>query len=205
MIPPLVTADCRCPKSQLAAVPVPTTVVGFDVSAAWPRAGMAIVHRPLGALASMTVPLEAPLLDAPLLDPVPAPLPDPDAAPELELPLAPTRPPLLPPLVPLLLADPEEPPSSGAACPDELEPHPAPRAHAKAPSESGAAKVDRRMKILLNPWEARSARTGSALARRAQPAPCLPCDVRARGLVHSHIALRPIALMATTYRGGGEV
>ena len=125
----------------------------------------------------MIVPLEAPLLDpevAPLdvapepvpdpLDaplPEPAPLPDPDADPPL--PLVPARLPLLPPLAPLLLADPGEPPSSDAApCPDALDPlpHPAPTAQAKAANESDTTKVDRRMKILLNPWEARSTRNG---------------------------------------------
>jgi hypothetical protein len=149
---------------------------------------MAIVHRPLGALASMIVPLEAPLLDpelapldvapeplpdpldAPLPVPELAPLPDPDDDPELEL--AP----------PLLLADPEEPPSSDAAPWPELLPHPAPAAQPKAASESDAMKVDRRMKILRQPWEARSARDRlESLFEGCQPAPLLSCDVRARG------------------------
>src|SRR5450432_382346 len=170
---------------------------------------MAVVHRPTGALASMIVPLEvppevpleaplpdpevAPLdvapesvpdpLDAPLPVPEPAPLPDPDADPEL--PLAPARFPLLPPLVPPLLADPEEPPSSDVApCPDELEPlpHPAPTAQAKAASESDATKVDRRMNILLNPWEAGSARDRLKYLFEARSQLIFsPCDVRARG------------------------
>jgi hypothetical protein len=115
---------------------------------------MVIVHRPLGALASMIGPLEAPLLDPdaapldvapdPVPDPLDAPLPvpessplsDPDADPEVELP------------PPLLLADPEELPSDGAPCAGELEllPQPAATAQANAVSESDAMKVDRRMK-----------------------------------------------------------
>ncbi|HEX4445325.1 MAG TPA: hypothetical protein VH044_01260 [Polyangiaceae bacterium] len=116
---------------------------------------MAIVHRPLGALASMIVPLEAPLLDPDVapLDVAPEPVPDP-----LDAPLPVPEPALLPapdadPELPLpLLADPEEPPSSDPVpSPDELAPppHPAPTAQARATSESDATKVDRRMGILL--------------------------------------------------------
>src|ERR1019366_1747818 len=119
---------------------------------------MAIVHRPLGALASMIVPLDVPL-EAPLLDPEVAPLdvaPDPVPDP-LDAPLpvpessplsAPDADPELDLAPPLLLPDPEEPPSSDAApCAGELEPlpHPAATAQAKAASESDATKVDRRM------------------------------------------------------------
>jgi hypothetical protein len=170
---------------------------------------MAIVHRPLGALASMIAPLEAPLLDpdvapldvapldvapepvpdpldAPLPVPEPAPLPDPDADPDVELPLPP------------LLADPEEPPSSGAApCPDEFEPlpHPAPTAQAKAASESDATKVDRRMMILLNHGRPAPRGTGSSISR-PHPAVSLPQVAAARGSVRtfvvsgSHLRLR---------------
>lgn len=40
MTPPLATAATTAAEVQLAAVPLPTTVVGCDVSTAWPAAGI---------------------------------------------------------------------------------------------------------------------------------------------------------------------
>jgi hypothetical protein len=57
MVPPLLTAELSAPKVQLAGVPVPTTVVGFDVSAGVPAAGMAVLQEPLGLPAIVTAPV----------------------------------------------------------------------------------------------------------------------------------------------------
>src|SRR5262249_47406516 len=46
--PPVFTAWLRAPKVQLAAVPVPTTVVGLEVSTGFPCAGTPALHDPLG-------------------------------------------------------------------------------------------------------------------------------------------------------------
>jgi hypothetical protein len=46
MTPPLVTAALSALKVQLAEVPLPTTVVGLDTSAACPAAGIAEPHDP---------------------------------------------------------------------------------------------------------------------------------------------------------------
>jgi len=56
MTPPLVAAACSWLKVQLAAVPVPTTVVGLETSAGWPLAGTPVLHEPLGLPALVTVP-----------------------------------------------------------------------------------------------------------------------------------------------------
>jgi hypothetical protein len=48
MIPPWVTAALSASNVQLAAVPVPTTVVGLVVSAGCPLAGTPALHEPLG-------------------------------------------------------------------------------------------------------------------------------------------------------------
>ena len=85
MMPPVVTAVCSGLKVQLAAVPVPTTVVGCEVSAGCPAAGTPAVHEPLGLPASPVVPpSEAPPDELPLLEPELEPLPELDPLPELE-------------------------------------------------------------------------------------------------------------------------
>src|SRR3569833_1271308 len=48
MMPAFATAACSWLKLQLDAVPVPTTVVGFDVSTALPAAGTPAAHEPFG-------------------------------------------------------------------------------------------------------------------------------------------------------------
>src|SRR5438552_8837454 len=63
MMPPLVTAACSALKVQLAAVPVPTTVVGVAVFTGWPRAGTPALQEPLG--------LPAPLEPTPVVPPAP--------------------------------------------------------------------------------------------------------------------------------------
>ena len=44
----LATAAWSAPNVQLAAVPVPTTVVGWDVSAGLPLDGTPVLHEPFG-------------------------------------------------------------------------------------------------------------------------------------------------------------
>src|SRR3982751_2741058 len=51
MTPPFVTAACSTLNVQLAAVPVPTMVVGTDTSAGCPRTGTPPLHEPFGLLA----------------------------------------------------------------------------------------------------------------------------------------------------------
>src|SRR4051812_49706118 len=80
--PPFVTAVFSAANVQLAAVPVPTTVVGWETSAGWAPAGSAPVQW-----VGMVVPPAPPLPVAP-----PAP-PRPPAPP----PLPPVVPPLPPP------------------------------------------------------------------------------------------------------------
>ena len=46
--PPAAAAVRSAANVQLDAVPVPTTVVGLDVSAGWPLAGTPALHDPLG-------------------------------------------------------------------------------------------------------------------------------------------------------------
>src|SRR5882762_1582216 len=48
MTPPFVAAACSRLNVQLAAVPVPTAVVGTDTSAGCPRAGTPPLHEPFG-------------------------------------------------------------------------------------------------------------------------------------------------------------
>ena len=80
MTPPAVTAVCSALNVQLAAVPVPTTAVGLDVSAGWPLAGTPALHDPLGLPAP---PVED---DEPPFPPPgpPPPLPPGDGDPEPE-------------------------------------------------------------------------------------------------------------------------
>jgi len=56
MTPPAVAAACSAPNVQLAAVPVPTTAVGLDVSAGWPFAGTPALHEPFGLPAPPVAP-----------------------------------------------------------------------------------------------------------------------------------------------------
>src|SRR3954469_12760723 len=72
--PPFVAAACSAENVQLAGVPLPTTVVGVETSAARARAGRAVVQAPLGAPelpppAEAPVPPTDPLVPAPPVDP----------------------------------------------------------------------------------------------------------------------------------------
>jgi len=90
MMPALATADCSALNVQLAAVPVPTTVVGLEVLAACPSAGTPVLHEPFGLPACCPPSEVAPDELVPLLLPLPPPLlepepePEPEAEPELE-------------------------------------------------------------------------------------------------------------------------
>jgi hypothetical protein len=77
MTPPLVTAALSALNVQLAALPVPTTVVGLEVSAGLPPVGMPALHEPSGFPAWLVVPA-APAEPAPA---VPAPAAPPFAWP----------------------------------------------------------------------------------------------------------------------------
>src|SRR5436190_11673129 len=67
MTPPAVTAVCSALNVQLAAVPVPTTVVGLEVLAACARLGTPALHEPFGFPA-----FHVPVLPAvPVLPPLP--------------------------------------------------------------------------------------------------------------------------------------
>jgi hypothetical protein len=80
---------------QVAAGPVPTTVVGCDVSAGLPSAGTPALHEPLGLPARVVAPPSDVSPEVPELEPVPleldpepplGPLPDdPELDPPLEL------------------------------------------------------------------------------------------------------------------------
>jgi hypothetical protein len=59
MTPPSVTAALSLLNVQLAAVPVPTTVVGLDVSAGCPCEGTPALHEPSGLPALPVLPLSA--------------------------------------------------------------------------------------------------------------------------------------------------
>src|SRR6185369_6566174 len=64
MMPPAVTAACSAANVQLDAVPVPTTVVGFEVPTTCARVGMPALHEPFGLPAfQVGVPPPAPPLD----------------------------------------------------------------------------------------------------------------------------------------------
>src|SRR6188768_3347974 len=52
--PPWLTADCRASNEQLAWLPVPTTVVGLEVSAGCPEAGTPALHLPSGFPAAVS-------------------------------------------------------------------------------------------------------------------------------------------------------
>src|SRR5919107_1732337 len=56
MMPPAVTAACRALNVQLAAVPVPTTVVGFEVLTACAFVGTPAAHEPFGLPAVQGLP-----------------------------------------------------------------------------------------------------------------------------------------------------
>jgi hypothetical protein len=84
IVPPVVTAALSALKVQLAAVPVPTTVVGVEVSTGVPAVGTPALQEPSG-LPGVTVPLLE----------------------ELELPVDELVPPMLGELVPPLLDEPE--------------------------------------------------------------------------------------------------
>src|SRR5580658_6436703 len=47
-MPPLATAAESALKVQLEAAPVPTTVVGVEVSTSWPRVGTPVLHEAPG-------------------------------------------------------------------------------------------------------------------------------------------------------------
>jgi hypothetical protein len=107
MTPPAVTAVFSLANVQLAGVPVPTTLVGLETSAACPPAGMPVEQEVDEAMPPPEDPLPEELLPEPLL-PLEDPLP-----PEEPLPLDPLPLPLDEPL-PLELPPPEllPPPSS---------------------------------------------------------------------------------------------
>ena len=56
MTPPAVAAACSALNVQLAAVPVPTTAVGLEVSAGCPFAGTPALHDPFGLPAPPVAP-----------------------------------------------------------------------------------------------------------------------------------------------------
>ncbi len=99
MTPPRVAAAWSLLKLQLSWVPVPTTVVGLEVSAGWPLAGTPVLHEPLGFPALVTVPASlvfaSPCPPVPLLPPVLPPV-------WLEL-LPPVLPGVFPPAPPVAL------------------------------------------------------------------------------------------------------
>src|SRR5436190_22796148 len=76
-MPPFETAALSASNVQLAAVPVPTTVAGFDVSAGCPPAGTPAAHDVSGLPAfhgpPLVVPPEPPLPEPPV-EPPPAPV-----------------------------------------------------------------------------------------------------------------------------------
>jgi hypothetical protein len=79
MTPPLLAAAWSRLKVQLAALPVPTTEVGVEMSAGWPRAGTPVLHEPLGfpalvMVAASVVVLPASVVFAPPCPPA-SPLP----------------------------------------------------------------------------------------------------------------------------------
>jgi hypothetical protein len=83
MMPPLVTAAFSASNVQLAAVPVPTTVVGLDVSASdiW-LGGASVLHEPSGFPATGNAPASpASFAEAPDDEAAPPLDPD-DPAPE---------------------------------------------------------------------------------------------------------------------------
>src|SRR5450755_437061 len=85
MTPPSVTAVCSAPNVQLAAVPVPTTVVGLEMSAGWPLAGTPLLQEPFGlpAVQAGAPPVPpVPLVPAaPVVPPVPVAPPRPAVPP----------------------------------------------------------------------------------------------------------------------------
>jgi hypothetical protein len=81
MTPPSVTAALSSLNVQLAAVPVPTTVVGLDVSAGFPCEGMPALHEPSGLPALAVLPLSG--LVVPPLSGVAVPPPSGVVAPPL--------------------------------------------------------------------------------------------------------------------------
>jgi hypothetical protein len=112
MMPPFVTAVFSAAKVQDAGVPVPTTVVGDEVSTSWVCVGrVKVVQEPFGLPAEGNAP-ESPLVVVDASEPPPAASCAPDEASEAVPPSVP--PPLPPPLLPapLLLAasSPVEPP-----------------------------------------------------------------------------------------------
>src|SRR6187455_1175087 len=72
MVPPAVTAACSALNVQLAAVPVPTTVVGLEVLTACALVGTPAAHDPFGLPAVHGLPAlpPAPVVPA-ALPPVP--------------------------------------------------------------------------------------------------------------------------------------
>src|SRR4051812_37714454 len=69
MTPPLPTAVLSAAKVQLAAVPVPTTLVGLDTSAGCALVGTPALHDPFGLPAWPAPPPVAP--EAPAVPPLP--------------------------------------------------------------------------------------------------------------------------------------
>ncbi|MES1205476.1 MAG: hypothetical protein ABUS79_06020, partial [Pseudomonadota bacterium] len=67
--PPFMTAVCSALKLQLDADPLPTTVVGVELSAAWPFAGKPALHAPFGFPAC---PADPPVAGVPPVPRVPA-------------------------------------------------------------------------------------------------------------------------------------
>ena len=68
-MPPVLTAAASWVKVHDAAVPVPTTVVGLEVSTGVPCAGIPAVHEPFGLPAMVGTPLSPPPEELPLLEP----------------------------------------------------------------------------------------------------------------------------------------
>src|ERR1051325_3668693 len=84
--PPFVTAASSAEKVQLAAFPVPTTVVGVEASAALPSAGTPALH-----LRSRLPALQGPTAVPPPMPSMP-PVPDPAPPPGDEAPALPEPP-----------------------------------------------------------------------------------------------------------------
>jgi hypothetical protein len=109
MIPPFATALTNAAPVQLAAVPVPTTVVGEDTSSAWPSAGIAAWPSgyPAGGASCGFVPVPpVPAAEVPALPP--------DEVPPDELPPDDVPPDEVPALPPDEVPPDELPPDDGA-------------------------------------------------------------------------------------------
>lgn len=151
MIPPAFTAAERALSVQLAAVPVPTTVVGFEVSTGWPSAGIPVEHDPSGLPFGMLPLLEPLELEVEVV---------PELEPELEVvPVAPV------PLDELLASLPPLPPVPVVPFVELLfDPH---AADAKATHASAARAVIVGREFVRKEWQ------GMGSSVRSKPAPII--------------------------------